>query len=853
MKIIISMLVCCFVFAGVQAQKITRDYNNVSLSEALRQLNEQTEEYTISFLYNELEDFHITTSVHRKTVPDAIRQMIGFYPIRMTVEPGIANPSQHEIIVECPQKTAPRYKGTVIDEQGQPVAYANIALLSPQDSTLITGGVSNESGLFVIPCEQETVLARISYVGYKTIYRQCNTKEIGTIRMQPETLTLKGVTVKGQRLLYTATDKGLKVTVQGTPLEQFGSVTEMLTHLPLMMSNGEIAGHGKPEVYINNKKVRNEDELNRLRADEILSAEIITNPGVEYGAEVTSVIRLKTIRKAGEGWSGNFSAAYRQGEQWYGNINAALNYRTRNGMDFFVKGYLTENNELMNYTSQTELVSASIWTYDSRMHWHNHNIYYFADLGWNWEISEHHSVGLTYTAFSPIGSNWGKIEQDERVWQDGKLFDEGHTSTDNSYKTKMSHSVNAYYNGEIGKWKIDFSADYYGERAYTEMEGFTNEQLSASSNTTTKNRLLAEKLTVTAPVPYGNLTFGEEVSDVDRSNDFLQSGFSADDHIHQMTTTWSLYANYSLQVKKFSFNAGLRWQNEYNRYEQNGQMQDEISPDYHVVIPNLSVSRKSDQWRHTLSYRGYRYNPPYGSLSSAVIYAGKYEYRTGNPYLQPQTHDIISWETNWKWMNIELQYDYIKNRYSDFHTIYDEANHPGVRLMDYRTTPTIQMYRLLLNASPKIGIWQLNYTASLEYKDEDLEPLGITHNFKGLCTEFNLDNTFTLPKAWLLNIQGYIEPYYRSGFHIFKTSGSLNLRLSRQFLKDKSLSVALLARDILRTDYVKGTEYNGIGYRVDVETYRDRRRIGIDVSWKFNATRSRYKGSHAGQSERNRL
>jgi hypothetical protein len=385
------------------------------------------------------------------------------------------------------------------------------------------------------------------------------------------------------------------------------------------------------------------------------------------------------------------------------------------------------------------------------------------------------------------------------------------------------------------------------------MEGFTNGQLNASSNTTTKNRLLAEKLTVTVPVPYGNLTFGEEVSDVDRSNDFLQSGFSADDHIHQMTTTWSLYANYSLQVKKFSFNAGLRWQNEYNRYEQNGQMQDEISPDYHVVIPNLSVSRKSDQWRHTLSYRGYRYNPPYGSLSSAVIYAGKYEYRTGNPYLQPQTHDIISWETNWKWMNIELQYDYIKNRYSDFHTIYDEANHPGVRLMDYRTTPTIQMYRLILNASPKIGIWQLNYTASLEYKDEDLEPLGITHNFKGLCTEFNLDNTFTLPKAWLLNIQGYIEPYYRSGFHIFKTSGSLNLRLSRQFLKDKSLSVALLARDILRTDYVKGTEYNGIGYRVDVETYRDRRRIGIDVSWKFNATRSRYKGSHAGQSERNRL
>ena len=101
------MLVCCLAIIGSQAQQIVNrkfvncKYNDVSLSEALRQLNEQTEDYTISFLYTELEDFRITTSIHRKSVPDAIRQMIGFYPIRMTIEPGIANSSQQEIIVEC--------------------------------------------------------------------------------------------------------------------------------------------------------------------------------------------------------------------------------------------------------------------------------------------------------------------------------------------------------------------------------------------------------------------------------------------------------------------------------------------------------------------------------------------------------------------------------------------------------------------------------------------------------------------------------------------------------------------------------------------------------------------------------
>jgi hypothetical protein len=168
--------------------------------------------------------------------------------------------------------------------------------------------------------------------------------------------------------------------VQGTPLEQFGSVTDMLTHLPLMMSDGTITGHGKPEIYINNKKVRDIQELDRLRADEILSAEIITNPGAEYGADITSVIRLKTIRKAGEGWSGNFSTAYRQGKEYYGSINAALNYRLNNGMDFFARGYLTDQHARIDATAKDQLQASSVWDYQKEASWLFKMKYYFADL-----------------------------------------------------------------------------------------------------------------------------------------------------------------------------------------------------------------------------------------------------------------------------------------------------------------------------------------------------------------------------------------------------------------------------------------------------------------------------------------
>jgi len=411
------MLLLCAVVSATYAQHITHEFNDVSLSDALKYIQEQTTRYDITFTYDELEDFRVTTDVKNKSVTDALLQVVGFYPVR------ISRSGEREIYVECTHKTERHLRGTLIDEQGQPVGFANIAVLNPADSTLLSGGVSNEAGQFVVPYEQHKILARISFIGYKTVYRLCTHEDMGTIQLKRDSYVVKGVEVKGSKRLAYASDRGLIANVQGTPLEQFGSVTEMLTHLPLMMSNGEVAGHGKPEIYINNKKVRNEDELNRLRADEILSAEIITNPGVEYGAEVTSVIRLKTVRKTGEGWSGNFSAVYSQGKEYYANGNAALNYRTRNGMDFFARGFLTSNNLVVNATANDQLQASSKWDFKKETTFLNRYNYYFADLGWNWEISEKHSLGLTYTANNYITDATHSIETDEEVWRDDQFWE----------------------------------------------------------------------------------------------------------------------------------------------------------------------------------------------------------------------------------------------------------------------------------------------------------------------------------------------------------------------------------------------------------------------------------------------
>ena len=850
MKRLFTMILLLCSLAGIaHAQRITRNFQNVSMSDALKYIQQQTDNHKIVFIYNELEDFTVTTHVKNKPVPDAIRQIIGFYPIQMILG------DNNDIYVECIHKTEHHLKGLVVDENNLPLPYANVTLLSPADSTMVGGGVTNESGRFVIPNDHGKVIARITYVGYKTEHRLCARDNVGTIKMQPDKYTLDGVTVKGSKRLTRPTDRGLLANVQGTVLEQFGSVTEMLTHLPLMMSDGTIAGHGKPEIYINNKKVRDNSELDRYRADEILSAEIITNPGPEYGQDVKSVIRLKTVKKQGEGLSGNAALTFRKANKSSGWASFSLNYRLRSGMDFFVRESLSRGTNYFYNGGKEELITSNTWNYERVRRAYSQFRFNSTDIGWNWDIGEKHSLGLTYTFDTNIGNVRTTDEEDERVWCDSELIEDGHTTTITTRKPRPDHSVNAYYIGEFGKWKFDFSADYYGGTSSSQMMSSTSNEIVATSTTKTKNHLVAEKLTITAPVPTGQLTFGEEVTNVNRHSNFKQSGFSADNRTHQQTSTWSLYANYSAQVKQFTFDAGLRWQNELTHYDVNGKRMEEMSPDYHVFIPQLSVSYQDGDWSHSLSYQVYRFNPPYDILKSSISYRGKYYYETGNPFLQPQTQQGISWESSWKWIYAQVAYTHMKNGYTSFQSAYDDVNHPGVMLMDFRTWPSGNYYSMTLNFSPKVGIWQMNYSANFYIMDVDLEAIGIdpAHNWKGLVSSFTFDNTFNLPYSWRFNVQANLNPYYKSMYMKSRTHGSINLRLSKTFLKDKSLNVAARVNDVFYTTKEKNIVYEGINYCNDGDVYRDNQLFQLGISWKFNATRSRYKGSHAGQDERNRL
>ena len=411
MKRTTVILLALLVVVISNAQKISREYNNVSMSEVLRDLNQSSRNYTINFMYNELEDFRVTTSIRHLSVEDAILQAIGFYPIR------VVRRGDNELYVECTHKTDKHLTGTIIDEQGQPVAYANITLLHPSDSTILCGGVSNEAGLFVIPYEADKVLARISYVGYKTVYRLCDKPEAGIISLKPDNYTLNGVVVQGERPKMKLQGNSLVMNVEGTVMSRLGTAEDVLSRVPTISKKGEtfeILGKGTPLIYINNRKINDMNELRNIQSDNIRSVEVVQNPGARYDATVNSVIVIRTKRAAGEGLGVELASWSRKGEGYANNERINLTYR-KGKLELFANIFGAYNKRREKGEFEQTVFADTLWVITNKQKNKVHNPFLEGRFGFNYQLDDNNSFGGFYQNTYDYVKTWSDYAAEPKV------------------------------------------------------------------------------------------------------------------------------------------------------------------------------------------------------------------------------------------------------------------------------------------------------------------------------------------------------------------------------------------------------------------------------------------------------
>ena len=855
MKHFMMTLIALFCFIIVQAQKITRSYDNVSMSEALRDLNEQSRNYYISFLYNDLEDFRVTTSIKHKTVTEAIMQIIGFYPVR------VVKRGESEIFVECTHKTEHHLTGTIIDENRQPVPYANVYLLHPSDSTVIGGGVSNEAGVFAIPYEQPTVLARISYVGYKTVYRLCNNEQVGIIQMKPETMTIKGIVVTGERPKVQLQGNSLVMNVEGTVMERMGTAEDVLSRVPTISKKGdvfEILGKGVPLIYLNNRKLTDLQELKNIQSDNIKSIEVIQNPGARYDATVNAVIIIHTKRAQGEGLGVELTSWSRKGHGFANNERINLTYR-KGKLELFANLFGAYNKRWEKGEFEQTVFADTLWVITNKQKNKVHNPFLEGRFGFNYQLDDNNSLGGFYqNTYDYVKTS---SDYDDDLQANGSMYDHLQNNSINRAEGSPKHQANLYYTGKIGQLSIDFNADYTYRNQHNrnQQQEMSNEYDDRDVNTyaLTRSRLMAEKLFVTYPLWKGQIEVGEEYTNTRWNSSFENAeGYIANSNNEQHEQAIAPFVELRQQLGRFQLSAGLRYEHVTSEYFVKGIRRDDQSRTYNDFFPSVSLSTSVKKVQLSLSYSKRTTRPSYWQLSSDVVYENRLNMQTGNPYLKPIKYNNLNAMAMWKWYYLNINFSHCVDPILS--TAESLENDSKVNLVTNRNYDHADWLIVTLGAQKNVklgsnAIWMPQYNVSLMkpwfkayFLDEEM-----TFNHPMLTLQ--LGNIITLPHDWLLQADFNIHSHGHPGANVYVncTNPMLSLSVSKDFIK-RRLNVKLSGNDLFNGGVNRTILYsNRMMFRKTEDN--DSRCVTLSLRYRFNVTPSKYKGTGAGNAEKNRL
>ena len=752
---------------------------------------------------------------------------------------------------------AQQLTGRVLDAQNQPIEFANVALYALPDSSLVTGTITDARGAFVLDGTARQTFLKVSFVGYET--QTVDTPQSGVmITLQAEVARLGEVTVTASRPAIRLKNDALVASVQGSVLSRAGTANDVLKRLPSLTSNNKgvfsVFGKGEAKIYINRREVRDLSELDQLSSTDIRDVEIIRNPGARYDASVKAVIRINTVRHAGDGFGFDARSSWYEGETTDLREQLNVNWR-KNGWDVFGTVLYGRGAYLIDsrITQQTRL--DTLWQQENTLYATGVDRWMRITAGTNWEISPKHYVGLRYTLSPTLRDDINHTTFNSMVHADSAFYDEWHSDNARRTTNDPAHRLNAYYNGTVGRLGIDFNVDFYTSgstsRSHAVETSRMQEDRVVNSENRVRNRLAASKLILSHPVFGGELSVGGEYVRTHRTDVYSNperivpsSDMTADE--------WnsSLFAEYARETPIGQLGVGLRYEHVRSDYLSDGRPLDGLNRSYNQWFPNVSFGTQVKGVDLQLAYTAKTQRPTYRQLSSNVYYANRLSLQTGNPLLKPTvTHDVSLTAT---WRIVQLMASYRQERDAVIDWTERSLMDPKVSLITYRNLNRLPALNVFATVTPTFGVWTPQLSAGLVKQWAEVEIDGRPVRYYKPIFRVSLNNSLRLPLGLLFTL----DARYRStgderNISIINDVFVVDMGLTRSFFGD-CLSVALRGWDVFCGEK---SSYTYRGSRLLYEQYDrfDTREFEITLRYKFNAAKSKYKGISAGNRELERL
>ena len=669
-----------------------------------------------------------------------------------------------------------------------------------------------------------------------------------------DTLQLREVVVRATRPLAKLNSEGFVTEVKGTVLEKLGFAKDVMGMLPGVLNNNgsiEVFGKGKPVFYINGHIVRNNIEVEQLKANQIDKITVVTNPSSRYASTVGSIIKITTIKKVGDGFSFDNIATFGYRNYLYGKDNLDLNYRIDNLDVFGTLGFEKGKDTNSSKNVQNSWLS-SHHQQNTTMKSTQHSKLIDGKWGFDFSSSPKLSFGAFYqVSYAPTKTNSSimsslysddVIESETSAYKDIKLRD-------------LEHLLDGYCHGVWGKWNLEMTFDLMWKKTHENQNVI--EQTGINQNFGIKDvghaRLMATELYASHPFLKGNFSFGVDFTNSSREeNSESENSIMAGENNKIQELNMAYYVETMQHLGNVTFRIGGRYEHVNSEYFIGGRKNHEQSHVYDKFFPTASLSLPIGKTMVQLSYSKQCYRPLYSQLSNTVHYVNKYLYQSGNPYLQPSYSDNISLNLRYRWLALTANYKKVQNQIITSYTYYDDAKTIAL-LKKENSRNSLSNLQIMASFMPGFlwkcyypvlacGVvsqfYKIDYRGNIKHVDNPLVVVKFNNIFK-----FHNNYMATVNYSW--RSEGNSENIKMGSV------GQINLSLAKDL--SEKWNVKLSANDIFNTAR-KNTFTIFCGMNdVYIEKAASVRAVECIVRYKFNTVKIKYKGKGAGKKEMDRL
>ena len=723
--------------------------------------------------------------------------------------------------------------GNVVDENGKPLASANVLLLNAKDSSLVKGVIVSEKGTFSFAnYSVSQLMVTITFTGYKQLYTPAFTSEsskdvdLGTLSLKRSDKQLTAVTIITKKPFIEQKIDRMVINVKNSISSTGSTALEVLERSPGVFvdrQNNSLSLSGKNGVVVMiNGKVNHMpmdalvQMLAGMNAANIEKIELITTPPANFDAEGNAgFINIVLVSNPAFGTNGSYSltGSYGEGEGTLASFN--VNHRKQKiniSADVsFSRIHMPQLFEFYRLVQNANRTTENYAINDRNTLQRNYNV----RLGLDYQLSKNTLVGAELTGYdnrwSMDARNNNLVYKNKRLDTSVSIFD-----VEVNHWIKYGGTVNIQHTiKENETLNFEYDIDHYTDNnpnnytnAYYDSSGtylFDRKINSGKKTPITINvgsieyaKKINKNLDLNTGIKYSTYRFTNDVS-VDR---FSQNQWTND---KDFTAIYVLkediaaaYASLGIALnEKTNMKAGLRYEYTTSNLGTT-DVKDIVDRKYGRLFPSFFIAHKiNDNNSFNLSYSERISRPTFKDLAPFVYFLDPNTYISGNSALQPSSSQSGSVAYIYKKFLCSVSYSNEKDFIASFQSKVDSVTNKQYIIAE--NYPSLKTASLTLSLPFTITSWwnmQNNFNAQWQRLDAIInkQPIQLDQASYNIAST----QTFQLHQGYSIELQGFYSSAQLSGTYLFKPIGALNLGIQKKLAGQKG-KLSFNIRDIFNS------------------------------------------------------